>query len=339
MASFEVGHNPRVVRCPENIRDFIPAPYKGVLIISADFELAWAWRYAKTLGGRTEAAEEYARIARVNVPEILRLCEEYHIPITWGTVGHLFLEQCQAGEAGLAHTEIDRLAYFENEYWRYTEGDWFGHDPCTSWRENDAWYAPDLVDQILASPVKHEIGCHTFSHIDCSDEHCPPAVIRDELAACQKAANNFDIKLESFIFPGHTMGNFQTIKECGYTSVRVNYANQIGYPVRDEFGLWHLPATAEIIMNPKWGESYNLYRFRRIIKRTLRNQAVANLWFHPSLPSATVVPLFKTIFQYANMHRGQLWVTTMRDYVGWLNRRESAEGVSKASTDQYHERD
>ena len=49
MLSFEIGHNPKVVKRPERLRDFIPAPYKGVLIISADFELAWAWRYAKAL--------------------------------------------------------------------------------------------------------------------------------------------------------------------------------------------------------------------------------------------------------------------------------------------------
>ena len=319
MLSFELGRNPRIISRPNNFRKFIPPEFDGVLIISADFELAWAWRYAKSLNNSRAEMEKYAQKARQNIPVILDLCEQYNIPITWGTVGHLFLESCQKNKQGIGHAEIGRLEHFENKFWQYANGDWFDHDPCTSLEEDNAWYAPDLVQKIINSPVKHEIGCHSYSHIDCRDEICPPSVIKDELTACQKAADRFNIQLESFIFPGHTMGNFKALKECGYTSVRTNYVNEIGYPTKDKNGLWHFPATAEIIMKPNWSEGYNLYRYRKIIDRTIKNKALTNLWFHPSIPCETTRILFEGIFQYLSDQKNRIWVATMKDYTHWLN--------------------
>ena len=319
MISFEVGRNPKIASRPGNFRDYIPKAYDGVIIISADFELAWAWRFAKVTKDPKSESEAYAKKARKNIPVLLSLCEEFNIPITWGTVGHLFLEECKRNQAGIAHPEISRLNYFENSWWKYDKGDWFDLDPCSSLQEDDAWYAPDLIQKILDSPVNHEMGTHTFSHIDCTDQHCPPSVIEDELVACQKAADKFNVQLESFIFPGHTMGNFETIRKCGYTSVRTNYINEIGYPVKDEYGLWRFPATAEIIMKPSYSKGYNLYRYRKIIARTVKNKALTNLWFHPSLPCETVEPLFKSIFSNIRQYGDRIWVTTMKDYTKWLN--------------------
>jgi len=318
MISFEVGRNPRVMPRPADPRAFLPSGVDGVIIFSADFELGWAWRYAKGLTDPRAESEAYARRARTNIPVILELCERHDMPITWATVGHLFLDHCTKSADGLAHPHLRRLPYFENKWWRYATGDWFEYDPCSSLQENDAWYAPDLVQQIIDSPVAHEIGCHTFSHIDCRDEVCPPAVMESELQASREAAGHFGLQLESFVFPGHTMGNFKTLRAQGYTSVRTNYINEIGYPHKDEHGLWRFPATAEIIMNPAWSEKYNLYRFRKIIDRTVKHRAVANLWFHPSLPPRTVPVLFETIFKHLHTYGRRVWVTTMREYTRWL---------------------
>ncbi len=326
MISFEVGRNPRVMPRPAKYRAFIPPQVDGVVIISADFELGWAWRYAKGLADARAESEQYARRARKNIPVILDLCERYDVPITWATVGHLFLDRCRKNGTGIAHPELERLDYFENKWWRYASGDWFEHDPCSSLQENDAWYAPDLVRQIMDSRVGHEIGCHTFSHIDCREEVCPEAVINSELRASQTAAERFGLRLESFVFPGHTMGNFKAIRAQGYTSVRTNYVNEIGYPSKDEYGLWRFPATAEIIMNPAWSERYNLYRYRKIIGRTVKHRALTNLWFHPSLDGETAPLLFETIFQYLRSYGERIWVTTMRDYTRWLEE----EGSSRA---------
>jgi len=43
---FNMRLNPTIIK-NKNYKDFIPEPYKGVVILYADFELAWAWRYSK----------------------------------------------------------------------------------------------------------------------------------------------------------------------------------------------------------------------------------------------------------------------------------------------------
>src|SRR6185295_7852887 len=71
--------------------------------ISGDFEHNWAFRAwppeVRNLKGTNE---------RTNFPYILRLLEEYAIPVTWATVGHLFLESCERGAGGLAHPNMPR---------------------------------------------------------------------------------------------------------------------------------------------------------------------------------------------------------------------------------------
>ena len=99
----------------ENISDdekkkFIPNGYQAVITISADFELAWAWQHAKNTDIKT--AKKQAQIARDNIPLILDLCDKYNFPITWFTVGHLFLDNCKK-ENGIKHPEIKRLPHFE----------------------------------------------------------------------------------------------------------------------------------------------------------------------------------------------------------------------------------
>ncbi len=89
-----------IFRLKKNFAPGIPPParcFSGVQItpfrggtlasatISADFELSWAWR-----GWRSaEETREKATRERLNVPHLIGLLEEYRIPITWATVGHL----------------------------------------------------------------------------------------------------------------------------------------------------------------------------------------------------------------------------------------------------------
>src|SRR2546430_15194940 len=75
----------------------------GAASISADFELAWAWRE-----WGTTRAEEVGLRERANVPVILELLDHLDIPITWATVGHLFLESCTDDNGGPNHPGMPR---------------------------------------------------------------------------------------------------------------------------------------------------------------------------------------------------------------------------------------
>ena len=141
--------------------------------------------------------------------------EDFCIPITWATVGHLFLSECKKED----HNRMRRIPYFENRNWAYNSGDWFDCDPYTNWEKAKAWYAPDLIEKILKSKVNHEIGCHTFSHIDFSDKNCSPEVAEDEIKSCIEAAKKWGIELRSIVFPGGTYGNIEIIKKYGYNLI------------------------------------------------------------------------------------------------------------------------
>ena len=315
--NFELGRNPKVEKT-EEYRKFIPAPYKAVFTLSADFELAWAWRFGKGLGDPYQAALQKARRARLNMPNLIALCEKYNIPVTWATVGHLFLNECSC-ENGKAHPEMKRLNHFENGYWKFDQGDWFKDDPCSNLKEAPEWYCPDLLDKIQSSEVNHEIGCHTFSHIDCRDVVCPPEVFRQELQECQKLARARGVELKTFIYPAHTVGNIPELAKLGFTNYRSNLGNILGYPVKHANGLWEIKSSFQLEWRKDWSIDYHIYRTKAIIDRAIKNNSVCHFWFHPSFEREYVAQVLPAVLEYLNEKRNELFITTMADYVDWLN--------------------
>lgn len=316
--NFLLRRSPKVETCPDLSR-FIPQGYKTVLLISADFELAWAWQYAKGNPDPLAHAREMAHIERNNIPQIVKLCEDFDIPITWATVGHLFLEKCSR-ENGSAHPGIPRLRPFENDYWRFEGADWFEHDPYSDYRQAPEWYCPDLIEQIVSSPVAHEIGCHTFSHIDCRDEICPPALLKAELEECKRLAGRLGLELKSFVHPGHTIGNLDVLAQAGFTSFRTDYRNVLGYPKKHANGLWEFEQTAEFVLRKGWSIDYHIHRYRTIIQRAMHSNTVCVLWFHPSFDPVAGEQILPAVFSFIRENKEQIWVTTHGKYVDWLER-------------------
>src|SRR5439155_5436053 len=153
---------PPAPRCFDGV-DIMPFRHgaQASATISADFELSWAWR------GWRSAEETRLRAARErrNVSYLVPLLEEYDIPITWATVGHLFLECCERGTDSRAHPQMPRPVMTTCRAMASWAGDWYAHDPCTDYRLDPLWYCPDLIRLILSSKVRHEIASHSFSHI------------------------------------------------------------------------------------------------------------------------------------------------------------------------------
>jgi hypothetical protein len=315
--SFHLGRNPVIEKLRKDYRKFIPQPYEGVVIVSADFELAWAWRFDKLNPDPVNNCLVSAKRERENIPKLIALSERYNIPVTWGTVGHLFLEECK-NKGPSPHPELGRLPYFENDYWKFDHGDWFAHDPCSSFASAPEWYAPDLVRQILDSKIGHEIGCHSFSHISCSDGTCPPEILKSELKASQQAAATFGLKLESFVFPGNTMGNYDTLRDAGYTSMRTNFINVLGYPKCHSNGLWEHKTTMELSYNRLFSVKHNLYRYKVIIDKCISNHQVCNLWFHPSFADINIETILPEVYKILQSNNQKLWITTMKEYTKWL---------------------
>jgi peptidoglycan/xylan/chitin deacetylase (PgdA/CDA1 family) len=316
--NFALGRNPKIER-NNDWRLFIPKPYSAVVLIQADFEMAWAWCWSKCYEGDIQSALEMARCERQNIPQILDICDRYKIPVTWATVGHLLLDNCQR-KNDRVHQDIPQLPEFENEFWKFNGKDWFEHDPGTDGKRDPEWYAPDLIKNILARETKHEIGCHTFSHIDCRDGVCSPEIMRAELQKCKKLAKEWGIELKSFVHPGHTIGNLDVLIEEGFTNFRTDYRNVLGYPKDHGNGFWELQSTMEIGYRQEWSMEYHIQRYRKIIDRAIQSNTICCLWFHPSVERELIKGVMPELMRYVDQRRDEILISTTADYIEWLNK-------------------
>lgn len=290
-----------------------PGGAKGGMIISADFEMAWAYRYSK----KNKDYIALSQRERSNIPIILNLLYDNKISITWATVGHLMLDQCKPKD----HDWMRRIPHF-NHPWNFSSGDWFDHDPHVQWQQSPEWYAPDLVEQVINSEVKHEIGCHTFSHIDCSDENCPPGVLEDELKACAQASEKYKLNLDSFVFPGGTFGNYPVLKKQGFKIYRIDSKYKLAYPYRDSLGM--LCTVSSYAFGEKglgYTNEYSIFKFKRYIKKAIRSGTIAHFWFHPSMDDFTLKNVLPEVLKYASKKRNEnkLWIGTMGEITSHIN--------------------
>lgn len=295
-----------------------PNGEKGGMIISADFELAWAWRYAKNYQDPLSVALKMARQARDNFPHLINLFDTYSVPVTWATVGHLFLEKCEKEE----HKWMKRIPYFENRVWSYNEGDWYDADPCTSWKNANQWYAPDLIRMIQDAQTNHEISTHTFSHIDFSDENCPSQTAEDELSACIEAMEPYGLHPESIVFPGGTWGNIAVVKKFGIQIYRKNIDVDLAYPFRDKFGLLVSPTSTGFMRNhSSWSSEYYIKRFKKYIDKAIQTHTIAHFWFHPSVDKWTLEKVMPEVMQYVSAlsEKNDLWIGTMSEIKNHIN--------------------
>lgn len=317
---FALGFNPKVRKKPDS-RKYIPDAYKGVLTITADFELAWAPRYNNSVDDSLEYALKLARRERENLPGLLQVCDKYGIPITWATVGHLFLERCSANGSGV-HADIPPVPAYDGKYWNFHGKHWFEFDPCSDLASAPEWYGPDLIDQVLKAKAGHEIGCHTFSHIDCRDGVCPPELFRAELNKCIALAGEKGLTLRSFVHPGHTIGNLDNLAQIGFSSFQTDPGNILGFPVKHKNGLWELQRTMEFTFRPEWSINYHIKRYKTIVDRAIETNTVCNFWFHPSFPSVIVNDILPELFNHIEKRKDDLWVCSVGDYVDFLNTEE-----------------
>jgi peptidoglycan/xylan/chitin deacetylase (PgdA/CDA1 family) len=300
---YRAGVKPVVQKTPSSF-------HKGIVVLSADFEMAWAFRYSRQ---QAHHAVEMGLLERQQMPDILRLLDQYQIPCTWATVGHLMLEAC-ARTNGSCHGDMMRPGYFVNRNWQFVSGDWYQHDPGTSVQEDPAWYAPDLVDRILQSPVRHEIGCHTFSHIDFTSRHCPAKLAEAELLKCQQLATERGIVLRSMVFPGGTEGNREALSRLGFWGYRKPMSYDVGMPYRDEYGLVAIPSSYGMDKPEyNWSAKTCFKIVKSYLDKAIDHKKVCHLWFHPSMHPWYLTHVFPWVLKYIDVKRkeGKIEILTM----------------------------
>lgn len=293
------------------------APFRdnaaAAICISSDFEMSWAWR------GNDKVQILRGIAERQNVPFILQLLEEYSVPVTWATVGHLFLENCTRSGSGLAHAAMPRPT--ANDLWR---GDWYMHDPCSDIVKDPSWYAPDLIHQIMECSTPQEIGTHSFSHINFSARCSTPELVRRELEACIDVMQPFGLRPRSLVFPFNIPGYsyLSLLANMGIVAVRHRDDNvRLSYPERTESGIYRIYES----MNLRVAKQYDYAKKAKIfIDQAMERHAAYSLWFHPSDPIEVFDREFRGILQYVDAERskGRLWVATMTDLASYCEARE-----------------
>jgi peptidoglycan/xylan/chitin deacetylase (PgdA/CDA1 family) len=318
------------------------APFKGntkaAVSLSADFELAWAFR-----NSASDDRDRKAQRTRENIPFLLALFEKHEIPITWAAVGHLFLDRCERGPDGRPHPDMPRPP--RNARW---DGDWYRHDPCTDVQTDPFWYCPDLIRLIQASPARHEIGTHSFSHVDFSPETSTPDLVAAEMDRCRKVMHPFGIEPRSLVYPYNLMGDshLALLAEKGITCVRQRSPKvRLSYPDRDPSGVHRIVES----MNLRLPRFYDYAQKARIyLEEAVRRRAAYHLWFHPSDPLPVFDGGLRPIVEHlAALRRdGLVWIATMGELAAYCEARhatrlqtlENAGGVEVRVTTSYDAR-
>lgn len=309
----------------------------GTVVISADAELGW--------GFHDVASPPRARVggARDGWRTLLALAEEYDLPLTWAVVGHLLLEDCDGD-----HDDVP------------APPGWFDHE-----RGPDEWprsrrFGGELVEDVLSSPVDHEVACHSFSHVVFGAGSTDEELARAELRAFADAADRWGLSPTSFVFPRNVVGHRDVLAEFGYECYRgpspfgatgsvlgrakrtmvkadvIRDAAPVVEPAVDEFGLVNLPASmflfdfdgvartavATVRGDPVVG------RARRSVEAVAPREGLLHLWLHPNnVVAASSEARVESIFAHLDRTRERtpLTVETMGDVAREVTAREPAQ--------------
>lgn len=319
-----------------------PVLERGVFVISIDTELAWSVVH------RGHVTPEHLHPSRTAaerniVRDLLDLFEKYDTSATWATVGHLFLDRCQAVD-GRKHPEIRRPEY------DWFEGDWFDLDPATDVEHDPMWYGPDIVDMIRSAKPSQEIGSHSFSHLIVGDPGCSEEAFASDLKACQQVAAAHELQLRSFVYPRNTIGHLDVLAGHGFEAYRglrpATFPDLGGVPrfvarVADRIrplpgsvvmperngDLWNLPATNLYAPSDRAGyipmRSWIGQQVRRL-EQAGRHRALFHLWFHPhnllDEPERAISGLERILRRAAELReRGSVQNLTMGELTQHLN--------------------
>jgi hypothetical protein len=297
---------------------------KVAVCISADFELNWAWRSLSP-----SEADSYGESTRQQFPLMLDLARDYDIPVTWATVGHLFLSECKKVN-DVAHHEMPRPS--RNDLW---DGDWYRHDPCTNLRQNPLWYAPDLIEKIMKERVGHEIGTHSFSHIDFSPECSSDELVRRELEECIRVMAPYGLKPSSLVFPfNHQRPHLDLLSASGITAVRWRDRNvSLSYPERTHSGVYKIYES----MSLRAPKRYDLVdKCQIMLQKAAERRAAYHFWFHPSDPRPLFVREFRRILACIAEERqnGVVWAATMKEIAAYCEARDAVRLLVERDADR-----
>ncbi|MBX0294053.1 polysaccharide deacetylase family protein [Haloarcula nitratireducens] len=299
----------------------------GTVVISVDAELGWGFHDYEPEDRPTERIER----SRWGWNRLADLFEEFRVPATWAIVGHLFESECNGAHVG-----------------HPSPPGWFDHERDPDPMPAEFRFAPDLVRDLVDGPVDHDIGSHTYSHVEFGEAYATPDLARAECERSMEVAEAAGLSLSSFIFPRNKVGHRAALAEAGFTCYRgpapepaidgpllaparklaratvVDAAPPLVEPTVDEHGLVNVPASlflyelegpARRAIASAVGDPV-LKQARLGIDAAATGDGICHLWLHPNnvRQEHDVEPL-REILRYLDRtrERTDLTVETMAD--------------------------
>ena len=295
----------------------------GSVVLSLDAELAWGFHDAD------EMPADRVATARESWLRLLDVLDEFRFPATWAVVGHLMLDSCDGDHDD--HAAPDG---------------WFDRDPGTRERRDERWYGSKLVDAIEDADVDHEIGSHTFSHVEMG--HTTREVASAEMREAVEVAEDRGLSVDSVVFPRNYVGHRDVLAAYGVTCYRGNKparwydggltgsaAKLLGWPTKavsptlvtpeeDEYGLINVPASlylfgfegaARTAVERMAGDPI-VSMAKRGIDRAATEDGVFHMWLHPNnLTEERDFERLRAVLEHAATVRDEtgLEIRTMRD--------------------------
>lgn len=246
----------------------------GSLTISIDLELLWGvWDNAPARTDSMVGARDRQICSR-----LVALFEQYSIRVTWAVVGRLLEEA--TGFDGLRGTR-------------------------------EGWFAPDIVQGIAKSTIRHDLGSHGYAHL--YFQSAPRTDLRLDLERARAIQTRHGHSMSSFVFPRNQVAHLDLLAEFGVKVFRstdqgilsaidavaprarplVNLLEKAlalpvatVRPLRREFGLVELPSSLLLLgrgglrslVHPRAMRRKMLEGLRQAVNR----KEVFHLWFHPS---------------------------------------------------------
>lgn len=312
----------------------------GKLVVCIDLELAWGWVAGGR--GRHRHAEERLRRGREAMPRVLDLFDRYGTPATWAAVGHLFLSSCERVD-GRPHPEIARPGYA----WR--REDWYRDDPASTLADAPLWYGSDLLHDVRSRAVGHEVGSHSFAHILFGEAGCSREAAAADVTAAVDAAASSGVVLRSFVFPQHSAGHLDVLRERAFRVYRgallepfiglppvarrpLRFMAMAGSlpprttpPIADD-GLVHVPASMHFALPSSRAGAAITWRMLarraiRGIRRAERRGEVFTMYFHDhnfGVRTDDHLRALRAVLAHASARRdrGALDVVTMGELAG-----------------------
>ena len=120
--------------------------------------------------------------------------------------------------------------------------------------------------------------------------------------------------MKSFVFPGGTFGNYESLKGKGFSCYRKPMKYHIDLPYIDSYGLIAIPSSLGLDKDPYgWSKEFHLKMIRKFLEKASKYKLICHFWFHPSMDKWYLDNVMPEVARMAAEYRdaGRLRVLTM----------------------------